>query len=499
MNILLIQPPYHLYDDDQRQAMPPLGLAYIAAALEQAGHQVRILDCVVEGFNQLTPMSDNRRRHGLSDAQIFQAIAEYQPRLVGVSCLFTAQASAAHNVCRLVKQVDPRIITIMGGAHPSAVPENVLNDKHVDFAAIGEGEQIVQRLADALAAGQKMPDDPSGLAWREGETVQVRRPKEFIHNLDAMPLPARHLLPMRDYFKYRAPHGSAIRRHPVTNIITSRGCPARCSFCSIHTVWGRRFRWNSSERVLAEIEHLVEHYGVRELQFEDDNLTLHKPRTIEICRGIIDRKIDITWTTPNGVALWALNENILELMRRAGCHHVALAVESGSPRVLKEIINKPLDLKRVPPLIKACRKIGMGVSVFFVVGFPGETRAEIQQTFDYAMSLGVDQVNFFTATPYPGTALFRNCIDQNLLTHPLDYTQLRVGRPIISTEHWTASELQEMVHAAQARFYKRTLLRRPTRIISLGFNHFVRDPKSTLRKMRQVFFNGKPEAATSSP
>ncbi len=487
MRVLLIQPPYDLFADDPRQAMPPLGLAYIAAVLERAGHEVKIIDCVAEDFDRLTPMPDGRRRHGLDGANLIKAIADFQPQIAGVSCLFSSQAPAAHQVCALLKQMDAGLVTVMGGAHPSAAPETVLADAHVDYVVLGEGEQTMLELVQALEACRPLPVDPAGLAWRQDGTICVRPRDMYWPELDTLPLPARHLLPMQRYFDCRAPHGGRVKRHPCTNMITSRGCPAHCSFCSIHTVWGRKYRAHSAARVIEEIEHLIDRYGVREIQFEDDNLTLHKPRIIEICRAIIERRIDLTWTTPNGVAMWALDEQLLELMRRAGCHHIALAVESGVPRVLRQIIRKPLDLARVPSLIRACRRLGMGVSAFFVVGFPGETKEEIRQTLDYAIRLEADQVNFFTATPYPGTELFRQCVDERLITTPIDYPALRVGRPIINTADWTAEELSELVRAAQAGFYRRTLTRRPIHFVSLALNHFVREPATTLRKLRNTF------------
>lgn len=489
MRVLLIQPPVDLFDDDEKQSMPPLGLAYIAAVLERAGHEVSILDCVVAAFRRLHRLPDGRLRHGLDAEGIVKEIDRLRPHLAGVSNLFSAQSQAAHGVCRLVKETDPAIVTVMGGAHPSAVPEEVLADLRVDYVVQGEGESAMLRLANGLQQGRRVPDDPSGLVFRDDGAIRVGPPGPPLTDLDSLPLPARHLLPMREYLRYRAPHGTVVRRHPCTNMITSRGCPARCSFCSIHTVWGRRFRWHGAGRVMQEIEHLVGNYGVREIQFEDDNLTLNKPRMREICRRLIDQRVDLLWTTPNGVATWSLDEELLSLMRRAGCYHVTIAVESGSQETLDRLIRKPLDLRKVPPLVRAARKLGMGVSTFFVVGFPGETRTDIEKTFDYAMNLGADHVHFFTATPYPGTDLFRQCVEMGLMKTPVDYTQLRVGRPMFDTAEWTAEELIEMTRAAQARFYRQTAVRRPVRFAATVASKFAREPRLTARRAWRTLFS----------
>ena len=485
MRILLIQPPYDLYGDDERQAIPPLGLAYIAAVLERDGHEVRIIDSVAEDFKRLVAHAEGRRRHGLSDEALSAAIADFRPRIVGVSCLFSSQVESANHVCRLAKQTDPAILTVMGGAHPSAVPRDVLKEDAVDVAAIGEGELTMLQLVRSLEQGRFPPGEPDGTAYRQDGSICIRSPRHLT-DLDWLPLPARHLLPMQRYFKYRSPHGGVVRRHPCTNMITSRGCPANCVFCSIHTVWGRQFRCHSPQRVIEEIELLTGRYGVREIQFEDDNITLSKRRMTDICRAIIERRIDLTWTGPNGLAVWALDEELLEWMRRSGCYHLTIAVESGSQDVLRKIIRKPINLDRVGSIVKTARKLGMGVSAFFVVGFPGETKQDISRTFDFAMDMDVDSVHFFTATPYPGTELFHQCVAKGLIATPVDYAKLRVGLPTINTPAWTASELSEMTQAAQARFYRRAAVRRPVRCFSAVARKLVRDPGATIQRARDA-------------
>jgi len=498
MRILLVQPPYDLFDDDERQAMPPLGLAYVGAVLEREGHEVKIVDCVAEGFHRLIPLADGRRRHGLDGDDLGKVIGAFAPAVLGVSCLFSAQSRSAHDVCRLAKGVDPGLVTVMGGAHPSAVPEEVLEDPNVNFAVLGEGELTMLQLVRAVEDNRPWPSGAKGLAFRRDGAVIVNKPGPYLRDLDSLPLPARHLLPMDRYFKYRSPHGCVVRRHPCTNVITSRGCPGRCCFCSIHTVWGRKFRCHGVERVIHELETLVSEYGVREVQFEDDNLTLHKRRMADVCRAMIDRRVDLTWTTPNGASIRALDEELIGLMREAGCYHVTIAVESGSQQVLDRIIHKALDLRRVRPIVRACREVGMGISAFFVVGFPGETKADMEKTFDFGLNLGADHVHFYTATPYPGTALFRECLDRGILRRPVDYSQLRIGHPIISTPEWTAAELGDMTRAAQARFYRQAAVRQPVRFLSTVARKFAREPAATLRKARAVLWPAARGAGATS-
>ncbi|MDP2212196.1 MAG: radical SAM protein [Candidatus Aquicultor sp.] len=214
---------------------------------------------------------------------------------------------------------------------------------------------------------------------------------------------------MDTYFTINRPHGTTSVRTPNTSIITSRGCPAKCIFCSIHSVWGRKFRARSPESVLEEIRHLRDDYGIQELQFEDDNLTFDATRAKSIFQGMIDLKFDILWTTPNGVAAYALDDETLELMKKSGCYRICLAIESGNKEVLNKIIRKPLRLPIVKPLIAKVKDLGIAVDAFFVVGFPGETREQMADTFKFANGIGAENVNFFIATPYPGTKLYDVC------------------------------------------------------------------------------------------
>jgi anaerobic magnesium-protoporphyrin IX monomethyl ester cyclase len=347
-------------------------------------------------------------------------------------------------VCRIAKAVNPAVITIMGGAHPSATPEPTLADPSVDYVVVGEGEDTLPALVEALESGQS-PAQVEGLAFRDGERVVMTPRGHYIENLDVLPLPARHLLPMDKYLTINRPHGTVARHSPNTSLVTSRGCPARCVFCSIHTVWGRKFRARSPEQVLNELESLVCDYGVREVHFEDDNLTYDRARAQAIFSGMIERKLNLTWAAPNGVATYTLDEDLLALMKASGCYRLHLAVESGDPDVLHHIIHKPLRLDKVVQVTAAAKRLGLAVDTFFVVGFPGETLEQIRRTFAFARNLDVDSVSLFIATPYPGTELEAICRAKGYLPRNVPFDELRVRRGNVSTPEFTAKELEQMV------------------------------------------------------
>jgi anaerobic magnesium-protoporphyrin IX monomethyl ester cyclase len=344
----------------------------------------------------------------------------------------------------------------------------------VDYVVIGEGEETLPSLIEALMAGQSLAD-VEGLAYRDGGQVVATPRSHYVENLDALPLPARHLLPMDKYFAINRPHGAVARRNPNTSLITSRGCPAHCTFCSIHTVWGRKFRARSAASVLDELEVLVRDYAVREVHFEDDNLTYDRARAKAIFKGMIERRLDLSWAAPNGLAIYTLDEELLELMQASGCYRLHLAVESGDPDVLHRIIHKPLRLDKVREIVASAKRLGLAVDTFFVVGFPGETLEQIRRTFAFARNLEVDNVGIFIATPYPGTELEAICRAEACLSQDVPFDELRVRRGNISTAEFTAAELERMV-TRELLWQKLSLVARPRIFFDRVVMRAWRDP-----------------------
>jgi anaerobic magnesium-protoporphyrin IX monomethyl ester cyclase len=483
--ILLIQPPCTLNKTYTKEIQPPLGLAYIAAVLEEK-FTVKILDAAVDGWHTEIAVSKQEIRYGLSFEQIAERIKDFNPELVGISCLFSMQAHNAHKVAEIVKTVNPKIITVIGGAHPTVSAEKVMRDLAIDYVVIGEGEQTISRLLDSLNNQQDV-GSIDGLAYRSDNKIIINPKTSFIQDLDALPFPARHLLPMEKYFKINMPHGVTTRRSPNTSLITSRGCPAQCVFCAIHPIWGRKFRARSAENVLKEIKHLINTYGIKELQFEDDNLTFDKKRAMEIFELIIQERLDILWTTPNGVALWAMDQAMLLKMRQSGCYRLCLALESGDQEVLHKIINKPLDLAKAKQLISFAYKQGFETDAFFVIGFPGETKQQIKQTFKFGRGLAVSNVNYYIATPYPGTKLYEQCVKGNYLVKDFDPESLGVKKGVITTSEFTPLELEKMVSQEKLIFLTLLLFKNPKAFYTKVIKRFIQDPVYVTNFAKRIF------------
>ncbi|MDO8688444.1 MAG: cobalamin-dependent protein, partial [Dehalococcoidia bacterium] len=391
--VLLVQPPCTIAPRYTKEIQPPLGLAYVAACLEQ-DYDVRILDAACDGWEVETKDENGLITYGLSFDRIGSHIAEFNPDVVGVSCLFSMQHRNAHKVCQVARDVNRDILTVMGGAHPTALPDQTLQDPNVDFVVLGEGEYSTKELLDCLRDGKDF-SSIDGIGFKRDGGVIVNPKTRFIADLDAIPFPARHLLPMDKYFTINLPHGVSSRYSPNTPVITSRGCPARCIFCSIHSVWGHKFRARSVDNIIVELRQLKETYGIREIQFEDDNLTFDRKRASALFRRMTSEKLDLAWTTPNGVALWRLDKELLLEMKESGCYALCLAVESGDQEFLSKTIHKPLRLDRVEELTRWIRRYGFETTAFFVVGFPNETREQLMNTFRFASALDVENAGFY--------------------------------------------------------------------------------------------------------
>ena len=472
MKTLLIQPPALIFKDEAKSCHPPLGLAYLAAMLRDL-HEVHLLDCVAEGFDNEEKVGEYVR-YGLSLDEIKKRISEIRPEVVGVSCLFSSAINEAMNICKIAKGIDPKIITILGGAHPSAMPEETLKEKEVDYVIVGEGEYALRNLLNAVE-NRKSISSLKGVAFRDKAGISFEA-GDKIEDLDQLPFPAWDMLPMEKYFAIKRPHGGTARKTPFFPMITSRGCPNACTFCSIHTVWGRKYRSRSAANVLSEIRYLRDKFNCKEIFFEDDNLTLDKNRAMLIFKGIIEKFRKITWSSPNGVAVNTIDDELLNVIKKSGCRALSFGIESGDAHVLNNIIKKSVNIPHAEKIIKDAGRMGIETSVFFVIGFPDETRAQLENTLKLSEEIKADNINFFFATPLPGTELFQRCKELGLLKDGPDLRFLRSGKPHFDMADLSKNRLESLIADEKLRIHKRLLIRKPQLFIKKLLNKFINDP-----------------------
>ena len=441
--MLLVPPAFSSNQYRETNPLPPIGLGYLAAILESMGIQVSILDCLMRGWDQEERVDQDTIRIGLSDAQIRESILTFSPDMVGLTCQFSRQFRMNHHLLALIKSVSNGILTVAGGAHATVCTEEVLSDENCDYLIKGEAEFSLRQLVEALNSN-KSATGIDGLCYKDGGNLVVSEKTGWIKELDAIPFPAYHLMDLGLYHKLKDSHGNR-HRDRFCPIITTRGCPAKCTFCTAKAVWGNAFRARSVENVIAEMRLLKSRYGIEELMFEDDNLTANAPRAKALFTMMVQENFGFVWDTPNGVGIWALDEEAILLMQRSGCIRIGFPVESGSQRVLDKVIKKPLKLDKVKRLINYCRQIDLDLAVFLVIGMPGETVAEMWESFRFVADCGCYAPHISVATPYPGSQMYEECRSKGYFAREYSLDDLYIRSFMIKTPEWDEATIRAVL------------------------------------------------------
>jgi anaerobic magnesium-protoporphyrin IX monomethyl ester cyclase len=487
--VLLINPPHiqklGLYP---KLVFQPIGLGYIASVLEKEGYRVSILDALGLSWKNVWKLNEKKQLTGLNYDQIKKQIKSISPDIVGIGAPFTLQAKSSYLVADLVKSIDKKIITVMGGPHVTSFPHECLEKASIDFVVIGEGELSFLELTNRLLEGQKKFQNILGIGFKNDNKIFINAPRAPIKDLDKIPFPARHLLPMEEYFKaakaMRTGRKEIYWKRGVA-LFSSRGCPFKCTFCISHLLWTRIWRARTPENVVSEIEELVRKYKVNHIHFEDDNLTMSKERIDRICDLIFERNLKITWDTPNGIRADTINEETLIKMKKSGCKEICVAPESGNQYVVNEVIKKRVDLKKIEDVVKICKKIGIRVEAFFVIGSVGETKTQIRDTIEYARKLrklGCKRCHFHIATPFKGTELYEQATEKGCLVNKNSCIKLETPR--IETSEFTCEDIDallgegSMLNPAipmdKLGLAIRLLLTNPRRFAKAALNYLVR-------------------------
>jgi radical SAM superfamily enzyme YgiQ (UPF0313 family) len=370
---------------NQRQgALPPLGIAYIAAVLERAGHQVEVIDAIAEGLS----------RHDVA-----ARIRSFGPRLVGITAM-TPTFRGTQEAAAIAKAEGA--VTVVGGVHMAMFARETLSYEYIDYGVIGEGEEAIVELAAALESGTSI-EHIEGLAYKRSNGDVVVGRERIVEDLDSLPIPAFHLLPMKKY-------SSIIGLHPVTTMMGSRGCPYKCSFC-YKTPSDKQYRRRSPKNIVDEMVYLQQNYGVNEIMFYDD--LMPQQYTRELCEEIIGRGIEIGWETPQRVNL--VNPELLKLMKRAGCRVLRYGVEQGDPLQM-QLVEKRISIDQVKRVFEWTHEAGIDAFAYFIIGYAFETPATMRATIELAKALNPRFVMFTKATPLPGTPLMDMAIEQGLIS-----------------------------------------------------------------------------------
>jgi radical SAM superfamily enzyme YgiQ (UPF0313 family) len=393
LDLLLMDPPvslqkrYSIFSSGGNKN-PAWGLVFIASVAKREGYRVAIQDLNVTGL----------------DIESFRNfLLTTKPRIVGITASSLGVSDAAQ-VATIVKQTLPDTLTILGGSHVSAVPEQtLLRYPQFDLGAIGEGEITTLEL---LRVSSPSPEDFSkinGLAWRNRDNIMFSSPRQLITDMSWLPELAMELLPHLG--KYYSPPIYSLKLEPAVAITWTRGCPNRCTFCSNNLIHGCSVRYHSVDYLMNWIHKMIKDYDIREIQFMDDTFTANPEYVAKFCERLIRSKTKIAWNCATRVN--TLTEELVQLMARTGCWQISIGIESGNKEILRRM-KKGISLKQVDNVIRWARTAGINVKGFFMMGFLGETHETLRETIDLAMKLPIQDLSMSIFVPYPGVSARKN-------------------------------------------------------------------------------------------
>jgi radical SAM superfamily enzyme YgiQ (UPF0313 family) len=408
--------------------LPSLGLASLAAYSRQQGFQVRIIDAPALKIS-VEKFGDFLRAD----------LENYRARYYGFTAT-TAAVKNAYLMAQVVKEIYPEAKIIFGGAHPTVLPEEVVSQSAINLVVVGEGELT---LAEVLSG--KNHSEVKGLVYRENGRIISNSPRERIKDLDQLPFPAYDLLPMEKYY----PAKGSYQRLPAISMLTSRGCPGRCTFCN--KTLGEQMVFRSADSLIEEIKMLSRDFGIRQINFYDDTFTVFKENIRRFCQLLLEQKIDISWCCFSRVDYVDLE--LLKLMKRAGCHQIMYGIESGDEGVLRAI-NKKIDLATVRTVVKLTKQAKIDVRGAFMIANPTETRETVLRTLKFAQELNPEVAIFNITTPYPGTEMFKEASGQGLIM-TYDWDDYDLSKPIMKLENLSQEEIIKLYHYCYQKFYFR--------------------------------------------
>lgn len=409
---------------------PPLGIGYVAGYIREHGkHEVKIHDGLLR--NSTT-------------TDFVNVLSSFSPDVVGISGQTTPSIYDVYQTAKVVKNYNPSILVVVGGAHVTFQDEEVLRDcPEIDIVVRGEGEVTMNELLQEFN-GVHSNCSVAGTTYRRNGSI-VRNPERpYISDLDSLPFPAYDLLDLNQYFA---------KGNRFASMITSRGCPYQCTFCSSSRITGKRWRGRSPENVIEEIQFLQSEYSVRDVTFIDDLFTFDYQRVADICNLINSETDDITWTCSSRADIMSRHPEMASWLKSAGCHTIYIGAESGNQRILN-LIKKGIRLSQIKKSVQIAKEVGLQVVLSFILGIPGETEEDMRSTIDFACSLDPDLAQFTICTPYPGTPMYDEAMENDWII-TTDWSEFTVIDPILNLPEISRKTIKNYLKKAYSKFYFR--------------------------------------------
>lgn len=414
---------------------PPLGTCYVAASARETGADIEIIDCMARNLDAL---------------QLKKILSIKKFDILGISTVSSGYADALQTA-KIAKEINPNSLIILGGVHAIAMnklgkAKSLLQSNSFDIVVLGEGEEIIKEIIDAKKKQQNF-SKIKGIIWKNKNNIQENKLREPIKDLNKLAFPAVDLLRGGHYT--RSP--SSKKREPVFSIITTRGCPYDCIFCD--KIFGRLVRRRSIQNVLTELKFVKEQMGAKEIRFWDETFTLNKQYVIDLCKVMIQEKLNLPWSCNGHVN--TIDDETLDWMKKAGCWEIDFGIEAGTDEVLKKI-KKNITTSQILRDVKMVKKHGIEVRTFFILGLPGDTKESILETINFAIKIDSDYSTFYLPQVHLGSELFKITLDENQIT-PQDIFTAVTNKRVFYYPNPTVpyEELVKLAKLAHKRFYKR--------------------------------------------
>jgi anaerobic magnesium-protoporphyrin IX monomethyl ester cyclase len=467
MNILFINPPSVPYSSlvkalkdktiSHKQTLSlPLGILYLSSVLEKnvADVDIKIID-IAKGAFEHSRSTDRLSTNivGITALCMKDLPDDWVPDYIGISVLFSTAHKTTCEISKSLKKIFPGRPIVVGGMHATNAVEKLLKFESIDYVCRGEGESIIVEFSNIInSCGdvEKIQGVYGRSKLKNNQIGGLNESAPLVENIDEIPFPAWHLISMNDYI---VPSGRARRVDTViqdgeATIMTTRGCPFFCTFCSSWTVHGRKMRYRSIENVMEEIDILYHKYNVRSFVPEDDLFTVKKERIINLCNSVSSRYKDLKFQFPNGLSVATLDDDVIAAMIRMGMTVATIAIESGSDFVQRKIIKKNASLTRAKKVVQSCRDQGVIVRCYYVLGFPGETKEMIEETVNFSASVSSDWSVYNIASPLSGTEMFETLLNEGTIGDDFNWDDSFYQDRFYDSPEITADELKVIAHRA---------------------------------------------------
>ncbi len=490
MRIQLVHPPVYVNVRALTALRPglPLGLAYVAAALEKSGHEVSVLDAVGAAPDRVTA-DGAMHRLGLTPEELVARL-DASAEAIGITNMWSFSWPLVREIILRIRAARPGVPIVAGGEHFTGLTRESMEQSPIDYVVRGEGEETAALLFAALSRGDLDAASIPGLAWRRGHEIVINEPRERTRDVDAIPWPAWHLFDVRGYYAHSLITG--LDAGLTIPILATRGCPYSCTYCSSPRMWTTRWVPRDPIDVVNEIERYVRTFGARNFPFQDLTAIIRKDWIVRFCSELLERRLDVTWQFPSGTRCEVIDDEVAGLLAASGGRSLAFAPESGSSTTRAKV-KKRMTEEGLLDAVRASVRHGLNLTVFVVIGFPHDTAADLAETLRLAKvlaKLGVDDLAIGFFFPIPSTELFDQLVDwgriqvtDEFLKTPLHANEKVLGEANNYCEHLSAAELTRWKYRIHLTFYAWSAIHHPAKLARLAWN-LIRGRET--RKMETV-------------